>query len=237
MVLFIYTFVRSLIEEPIYMARKEYPFSKRDMDYGTKLLSSLITAPIAAGISTLKTSGHSTNEYQPPKPYVYEPKGNKIGIWILGILAMACPFAGVLTYAFAFWNMMLSYILFSVVEAIICAYFLTIEEKITTLFIFNKETLQAQLAGCKYLTKFGICLSILLFVLNLYPVICLLVHHNSWFAWDGGEVPDINFLIILLFQLYRGFVIKATCSAKKNLGMLVEKNPSYKIIKKKERGN
>lgn len=221
------------------MARTNYPFNQKDINFGTKLLSSLFVLPITFGASALSSASNAGYRYNEPveAPQLLNVNSMKKSYVFLAILALACPIAGASTYTFAEWWMMVSYIVFSIIEIGFLAFIDGFSDKLKNHYIFSKKDFQYQIKSCRSIAKFLKTISILTFILNFYPILYLLlflfdcdINHTYLFTWDGGELFELSLLIFMGFQIFKFVPTHNTYLTVRDFDTLIASNDSVQQI-------
>lgn len=203
-------------------------YSKSSVKSGSKL----ITNTILGGLGLISTIGAAIADSSIDSPAADDFKEKHFSaikqrrkLIIGGILALLCPVAGFITFQYAYWWMFCSVLLFGFIELLIIFSITTVEGHISNEinYIYENE-IESTTKACKTNRIILRVLTILLFVLNLYPIgmyICGLTYlidvgSLAKYGWDGGEtsIPTILILIklainiLLIVESFRnGFVI------------------------------
>lgn len=211
-----------------YYRRYNGMYSKSSVKSGSKL----ITNTILGGLGLISTIGAAIADSSIDSPAADDFKEKHFSaikqrrkLIIGGILALLCPVAGFITFQYAYWWMFCSVLLFGFIELLIIFSITTVEGHISNEinYIYENE-IESTTKACKTNRIILRVLTILLFVLNLYPIgmyICGLTYlidvgSLAKYGWDGGEtsIPTILILIklainiLLIVESFRnGFVI------------------------------
>lgn len=211
-----------------YYRRYNGMYSKSSGKSGSKLITNAILgglgliSTIGAAIADSSIDTPAANDF---KEKHFSPIKQRRKLIIGGILALLCPVAGFITFQYAYWWMFSSVLLFGFIELLIIFSITTVEGHISNEinYIYENE-IESTTKACKTNRIILRVLTILLFVLNLYPIgmyICGLTYlidvgSLAKYGWDGGEtsIPTILILIklainiLLIVESFRnGFVI------------------------------
>ena len=215
------------------MSRNNYPFKKRDIDFGLKLISTLFIIPLGlCALASTKSSTTNRNNYnvtnQPHNLHINSLKKYYI-TW--GILALFCPIVGIITYYFADWWMMASFILFSTIELLILVRLDDYPNKLRDIYIFDKKNIQSQIKTCKSIATFLKWIGIITFILNFYPIVFLVFDMlNYSCGWDGGTFFGLSLWTLVFILYFKFHLINLAYGTCKNFDTLITENNSYKQI-------
>lgn len=196
-----------------YHRRKNGMYSKSSMKSGSKILSD----SIFLGLGLLSLAGKAITDIANNSPTStitkeihFSPKKQRRKFIIYAILAILCPIAGCLTYIFADWFMFFSVVFWGFIEICICTYFFLATEKhapdldkIYYIYEDEKDTVSKE---CEINLQLFKIPSIILFVLNLYPILLYIkesceiywnIDNIIWFGWDGGDDLGFTFSIVI----------------------------------------
>lgn len=212
------------------MARKGYPFSKRDVNFGANLIASLFAIPISLTLTSLfqpiksNKRGGNTIYFFKPRPFNF--KHYKNDFHSLGVVRVCFPILGMLVGLLDCWlfPLMLYYLFFTVFDFI---FYFGIQSPFSFMYdiehilIFESDQIAKQKVECRYLMRFSAIISTVLFVLYWYPII-------YYFAglWDGGITVGLNITFIVITQTLRGFFTFRCYLADKVIDASFAKNQS-----------
>lgn len=226
------------------MARKGYPFSSRDVRYGTNLISSLFAVPISAVASSLLSSSGGGNYDNPYKFELFKDKYLRLKYILYSICAILCPIAGMITFTFVDWWMFCSILLFSILGIVFLIPSTSFVEKVKRYYIYDKETYPVQVGKCKSLLKMLIGFNIVYLILTTYPFISMILYAffgvcediNGIYLsfWDGGPFPLLMIFFVLFICLLSFMPLHDAYKAFKHFDEYIAENPSIIKIKHKE---
>lgn len=136
------------------MSRKDYPFSRRDVNSGTKLVSgilgSILAIPFSGGGGLFDIDIHS----EEITPKVIKPKWLFIKNIIIGICLLLSPILGYILYSQCYW-----WPIFILLVCIVCVLLfgipiIIIEEYLTRYSLFEKDIFINQVLACIKVLKF-----------------------------------------------------------------------------------
>ena len=168
------------------MAKRGYPFKKSDVKFGENLLSSLFAIPRAIFSSSSRSDDSCDLDWGPVK---FNKVKHIIGNIIMGVCALLCPIVGLFTYLFCDWWMFFSVFLLSWLELYLFWYRqFNVEVRLSN-YIFDKDNLDAQIKTCRKTIIFNNWLSVILTMLNTYPLVLAVFY---WCDFDLGPILELG---------------------------------------------
>lgn len=191
-----------------YYRRFHGMYSKSSSNFGQKILTNTILCGLgmlSAIGSDVTNSDNDISEFHQQKSKHFSAKEQRFQIITWGIIACLCPIMGMLKYEYAGWWIFFSVLVFGFIELAICSHLTNIQNGNNIDFIYEKEV-EKNKKQCAVNKKILLSLFIVLFILNLYPILQYILYHvdsGRLKGWDGGEtlVP----FILVFIKLFLNF--------------------------------
>lgn len=210
-----------------YYRRYNGMYSKSSSRSGSKLLSNTVLGGlglIGAGVSALSELADSAPELAQSDHKHFSLKRHLFKYVICGIIALLCPIASFATFTFAYWPIFFSILLFGIIEIIPCAASFSLEESLKSGYYYYQDEVYKIVPGCRRNIKIYIGFLVLLFILNLYPVVYLILDFSGegYFEWEFGAEPTMWLYVIKIF--FNGFFIYSAFIELKSVEKIITDN-------------
>lgn len=233
------------------MARKEYPFNKRNLKFGTDLISNMLSFFIVSpllfassnGSSSETSLGSSEPEYMLLKPFKLE-----ITHFICGLFFLLGPLLFIFIINLGCW-VLFSFLITVVYELLFALPLIGFFDKLNTYYIFNSFDLTKQIRACKFVLNLWFiifCIHAVFYTLYHIVFFWYLVnydlHRNYWeynisyelhvFLDNIIDVFSITVVLMLFFYVINIIMAIHFMKGQRDLTKVLSSNPSICKISK-----